>query len=97
MYTDFEIQQGANDGRMFQISAEGGVYRRRPGGPRNDYGCYGRLLPQLNTPEKRAELLERLRSARAGNALARCAGANCKQTVAIVEAFNREHGASDGR
>ena len=96
MFTDFEIQQGANDGRMFQISAEGGVYRRRPD-TRDDYGCYGRLLPELNTPEKRAELLGLLRNARRGNCFARCAGANPRQTSAIVEDFNRRYGAFNGR
>ena len=96
MFTDFEIRQGANDGKMFQISAEGGVYRRRPG-TRDDYGCYGRLLPELNTPEKRAELLGLLRNARRGDSNARCAGANRKQTAAIVENFNRRYGAFDGR
>ena len=96
MFTDFEIRQGANDGKMFQISAEGGVYRRRPG-TRDDYGCYGRLLPELNTPEKRAELLELLRNARKGNSLARCSGANRKQTAAIVADFNSRHGGFDGR
>lgn len=89
MFTDFEIRQGANDGKMFQLSAEGGVYRRRPGSTSDDYGYCGRLLPELNTPEKRAELLNLLRNARKGNPLARCSGANRKQTAEIVAAFNK--------
>lgn len=82
MFTDSEIRQGANDGKMFQISVEGGVYRRRPGGPSDDYGCYGHLVPELNTEAGRSALLKLLRAERKGK------GANRKQTVEMVKRFN---------
>lgn len=81
--TDFEIGQGMNRGKMFQISESGKVYRRRPA-TIDDYGCYGQIAPEKDTEENREKLLKILRAERNGK------GANRKQTVEIVKKFNEQ-------
>ena len=86
--TDHQIKQGGFEGKrapMFQVSDEGGVYRRRNGGDVNDYALHGYLA--VNTAETRAEILRRVRNARpdADNHYARV-----KDMRAIIDAYNRE-------
>lgn len=93
---DFEIQQGAWSGKrapMFQVSNEGGVYRRRNGGILHDFGCYGRLA--VNTEETRAEMLRRLRKAHPERGAR--SYATVKETPAIIKAYNAELENRNGR
>lgn len=86
--TDYQIKQGGFEGKrapMFQVSDEGGVYRRRNGGDVADYGGHGYLA--VNTAATRAEILHRLRNARpdAVNHYARV-----KDMRGIIEVYNQE-------
>lgn len=48
----------------------------------DDYGCYGHLVPELNTEVGRAAILKLLRAERNGK------GVNRKQTTELVKEFN---------
>lgn len=90
-FTDAEMKQGGGFGDIFIITAEGGVWRRRPDPiDAGDYGCYGHINPAIDTPELRAAMLGELRTARKGNAHSKSSAANVKQTRAIVKRYNGE-------
>ena len=57
-FTDFEIGQGISSGKCFEISASGRVYRRRPAAFA-DYGCYGKIDSEKDTPENREKITEK--------------------------------------
>lgn len=82
-FTDFQIRQGISSGKCFEISDSGRVYRRRPA-TIDDYGCYGQIAPEKDTPENREKLLKLLRNERNRK------GANRKQTVEIIKKFNEQ-------
>ena len=91
--TDYAISHGVYTDTMFVISAEGNLYRRKPGSA-NEYAKVGALTNP--TDERRAALLEALRNANPDREFQQITGdirrahyANYKQACTILNKFNK--------
>ena len=91
--TDYAINHGVYTDTMFVISAEGNLYRRKPGSA-NEYAQVGSLTNP--TDERRAALLEAVRTANPDRMQQQITGgtrnakyANYKQARAILDELNK--------